>query len=311
MSTQSQVISMAVKPVKPFVAVDWGTSSLRLWHVESSGEVVASRAGSEGMSTLQRSDYNTVLERYLADLEVAVDCPVVICGMAGAAQGWYDAAYMPVSNSLFDLGQHVIRVPGIERKVFILPGLMQSEPANVMRGEETQLSGLLVTESGFTGVVCLPGTHTKWVVLNTGSIQRFTTCMTGELFALLSKQSVLKHSVDTCDWDSEAFITAVTDSMDAPASIAESLFALRASTLLHNQAPAISRARLSGLLIGFELEAMRNYWQGSRVALLGDSTLCEHYTRALMQRDAQVQCLDSQSLTLDGLVHAFNQIEAA
>ena len=58
-----------------------------------------------------------------------------------------------------------------------------------MRGEETQILGALHLEptlaSRPSSLLCLPGTHTKWVLLDEGTVQEFLTATTGELFALL------------------------------------------------------------------------------------------------------------------------------
>ena len=78
--------------------------------------------------------------------------------------------------------------------VRILGGLRQDNPADVMRGEETQIR-VFVNFSNFDGIICLPGTHTKWVHVSAGEVISFRTFMSGELFDLLSKYSVLKHSV--------------------------------------------------------------------------------------------------------------------
>jgi 2-dehydro-3-deoxygalactonokinase len=40
-------------------------------------------------------------------------------------------------------------------------------------------------------LLCLPGTHTKWVVVEDGLVREFFTAPTGELFALLRDRSVL------------------------------------------------------------------------------------------------------------------------
>ena len=39
-----------------------------------------------------------------------------------------------------------------------------------MRGEETQIVGLLDGEPGFDGVAVMPGTHSKWVSIAGGTI---------------------------------------------------------------------------------------------------------------------------------------------
>ena len=64
-----------------------------------------------------------------------------------------------------------------------------------MRGEETQIAGALSLMPGFDGVLCLPGTHSKWAQICAGEVVSFQTFMTGEMFALLSEQSVLRHGL--------------------------------------------------------------------------------------------------------------------
>ena len=152
------------------VVVDWGTSNFRLWSIGTNDTVLDHAKGPFGMSTLSSHDYEDVLEKCLSELEIEADVPVIICGMAGAKQGWIEAPYWPTPTSLSQLGDNTIRVPGVARDIRIAPGVMQAEPANVMRGEETQILGLMQHVPDFDGVVVLPGTHCKWVRLRYGRI---------------------------------------------------------------------------------------------------------------------------------------------
>ncbi len=303
----------------PFVVVDWGTSSFRLWSLDADAVVLAKHRSDCGMASLQPAEFETVLEQSFTALNIEANLPVIICGMAGAAQGWYEAPYMDMTEELHALGLHAVRVPNVQRDVYILPGVKQAQPANVMRGEETQLLGLLKVQPDFNGIVCLPGTHTKWVQLQQGKIQKFTTCMTGELFGLLANQSVLKHSVtervhneNTPDSALQSvFNTAITEVTNKPYSLAEQFFSLRASTLLENTEPALLRARLSGLLIGFELSAMQPYWKEHTVVLIGEAKLCNSYANALQQMHVSTSILDAEQLTLNGLINAYQHIETS
>ncbi len=293
-----------------FVAVDWGTTSFRLWNLSQDGEVLDRSSGPFGMATLSKDEFGTVLEDAMTKLFIDKDVPVVICGMAGAAQGWHEAPYVAAPTALTNLGSGAVRVPDIDRDVRILPGIKQMEPGNVMRGEETQLLGLLQARPDFDGVVCLPGTHSKWVRLRSGQIECFATCMTGEIFSLLSSQSVLKHSMGEGGWDADAFIEAVTRLLADPARLADSLFSLRADKLLADLSSDTARARLSGMLIGIELAATRAYWEGASVALIGESSLCRNYAMALASLSEGVETLDSESMTLGGLVAAAKQMQS-
>ena len=82
---------------------------------------------------------------------------------------------------------------------------MQNHPADIMRGEETQISGFINKNKGFKGVVCLPGTHAKWVNIQEGQISSFKTFMTGELFGVISNHTLIRHSTSIKGWNQESF----------------------------------------------------------------------------------------------------------
>jgi len=274
-----------------------------------SGEIYAKRDSNQGMLSLMPEQYPTVLEHHLDACKISCDIPVVVCGMAGAATGWLEAPYRPISEKLIDLAAYSVRVPSTTRCVSIIPGLKQCVPADVMRGEETQLLGLIAEDPGFTGIVCLPGTHTKWVKLDKGTVKSFTTCMSGELFALLSTQSVLKTSLNSDRWDNNAFENAVLELSKDPGKLATSLFGLRASDLLNGHQPQSAKARLSGLLIGYELMSMKHYWEQGNVRLVGDPSLCKRYQAALFIHKIQSTVENAEALTLKGLTLSFQRIQ--
>ena len=288
-------------PDVSFIAVDWGTSSFRLWALEVDGTIAAALDGPFGMSRLKRGDFSRVLEESLSNLNIGLEVPVVICGMAGAAQGWCEAPYLQAPTRLDTFGAQAVNVSGIKRDVRILPGVKQISPANVMRGEETQIAGFLCHHPDFEGTVCLPGTHTKWVRVAGSSIQNFETCMTGEQFAFFSEQSVLSHSMSFDGWSTDAFDSAVVDAISDPNSIPCKLFAIRAEMLIGEQSGAVARARLSGLLIGQELVATKPYWDKQSVVLIGAASLSDLYKRALGNLGVATEVLDNTAMTLTGL----------
>lgn len=158
------------------------------------------------------------------------------------------------------MGGNAIKVPGRDRDIRILPGVKQMSPANVMRGEETQIAGLLYHHPDFKGMICLPGTHTKWVRIADKCIGEFETCMTGEQFALFSKHSVLSHSMPDNAWCDATFDASVRYALADPVSVPRKLFSMRAEILIGRQTSAQARATSSGLLIGQELAATRLFW---------------------------------------------------
>ena len=193
--------------------------------------------------------------------------------------------------------------------VRVLAGLKQIEPSpDVMRGEETQIAGYLLENPAFAGVLCLPGTHTKWVRIREGEIAEFQTFMTGELFNLLATQSVLRHSVEGAGWDRGAFADSVKSLMSEPESFAGRLFSIRADTLISGLDHAVANARLSGTLIGAELAAARHYWRGSDVTIVGNGTQSEMYAEGLRTLDQSPCIADASRVTLAGLKSAYDQI---
>ncbi|MBC7676447.1 MAG: 2-dehydro-3-deoxygalactonokinase, partial [Rhodoferax sp.] len=199
-----------------------------------------------------------------------------------------------------------VLVRTVERRitVAIVPGLRQNIPADVMGGEETQISGALALTPGFDGVFCLPGTHSKWGHVSAGEVISFQTFMTGEMFALLSTQSVLRHGMIGDGWDDAAFDAALSDALSRPEKIAANLFSLRAEGLLTGLAAPAARARLSGLLIGVELAAAKPYWLGQPIAIIGADALSATYARALTAQGNTPIVIPASDTVLAGLTLA-------
>ncbi|WP_300070074.1 2-dehydro-3-deoxygalactonokinase [uncultured Ruegeria sp.] len=287
-----------------WIAADWGTSHLRVWAMQ--GEAVLDQAKSDrGMARLAGGDFQTALLDLIGGWLGSGPVDVMACGMVGARQGWVEAPYSAVPST--PVPTVPIRVPNTDSRIraFVVPGLKQNNPPDVMRGEETQIAGFLATRPNWDGVLCLPGTHTKWVQISAGEAISFRTFMTGELFELLRGQSVLKHSVAE-GWDEDAFADAVADTLSKPEQLAARLFGLRAADLLQGQDAGVARAKLSGLLIGAELAATRPYWLGQQLATIGADEVSHIYAKALQQQGAVVETANATQTTLAGLSLARN-----
>ncbi|TCL08398.1 2-dehydro-3-deoxygalactonokinase [Shimia isoporae] len=287
-----------------WIAVDWGTSNLRAFAMH--GETVLAEAQSDkGMSQLEKAEFGPALMTLIDGWLGAGVTDVVACGMVGARQGWVEAPYGTVPSA--PLTGNAAQVPGTDARVrvFVVPGLKQAKPADVMRGEETQVAGFLAKNKNWDGVICLPGTHTKWVHVSADEVISFRTFMTGEMFALLSGSSVLQHSVGE-GWDEAAFEDGLGTTLSRPEAIAAELFGIRASDLLNATPAAAGRARLSGLLLGAELAAARPYWLGQNIAVIGDVGLSEVYAKALKTQGGFATIADCQEMTIAGLTAARN-----
>jgi 2-dehydro-3-deoxygalactonokinase len=275
------------------------------------GAVLAEASSDDGMGKLGREAFEPALLRLITPWLGAGRTHVVACGMVGSRQGWCEAPYRTVPCTPVDPAAQVI-APAADPRILvqIAPGLKQTSPADVMRGEETQIAGVLRVMPGYDGVLCLPGTHSKWAHVSAGEVVSFQTFMTGELFALISEHSVLRHGMTGNGWDDAAFDTAVSDAISHPERIGARLFALRAEGLIARLTPAAARSRLSGLLIGSELAAARAYWLGQRVTLVGADHLSSAYARALVAQGIEAQRLSATDCTLAGLTTLAPKTEA-
>lgn len=290
-----------------FVAVDWGTSSFRGWLMSADGTVVNESRGPEGMLHCAGTGFAAVLREHLARLGAPQDSPVLICGMAGARQGWVEAPYLRTPRRLDALHEGAIRVETLG-DVRILPGIAQvrADQPDVMRGEETQLLG--VTEPEFTGLVCIPGTHSKWIRIEAGHVVEFSTCMTGELFAVLSQHSILAHAVDKADAfaeDGSAFQDGLATAKAAPAALTSAFFRLRAAQLLGFEQRTDGAARLSGLLIGSEIaDAASRFGTHHQLRLIAAGSLSRLYQTALAAFGFNFTVVDAEQASRQGLAKA-------
>lgn len=285
-----------------WIAVDWGTTNLRVFAMGRDG-IVAQAASDDGMGRLDRDGFEPALLRLIGPwLSEGRVMDVVACGMVGSRQGWHEAPYRAVPCAPLDPAALVIAPTRDARiRVRLVPGLKQQHPADVMRGEETQIAGTLALMPGFDGVICLPGTHSKWAHVSAGEVVSFQTYLTGEMFALLSEASVLRHAMQGGGWDEAAFDAAVSDALARPERIGARLFGIRAEGLIAGLPAAAARARLSGLLIGMELAAARPYWLGQAVVIVGSEGISASYARALKGLGVEARLVKGGDAVLAGL----------
>jgi 2-dehydro-3-deoxygalactonokinase len=293
-------------------AVDWGTSRLRIWLLDEAGAVLAERRSDEGMLTARPDGFARILEAHLAAMGAPDDLPAIICGMAGSRQGWVEAPYVAVPASMQGIFAGAAPIPGSRRDIHILPGVAQrdSEAPDVMRGEETQLAGIASLVASDSHIVCMPGTHCKWVEIAGGSIAGFSTYMTGELFAVLAGHSILSHALGA-----EAHAVSAADpvfrqwcqsSLADPGGVSARLFGIRASTLLLDLQPAQAAAALSGLLIGAEIGfASRRFVKpGTPVVLVASGALRPLYEAALGWAGIEMRAVEADEAVRAGLFAA-------
>lgn len=290
-----------------FLACDWGTTNLRAWVISAGGSVRAQKDFPQlGVSRLQPGE---AAARFRNDIRPALGAerlPALLCGMIGSTLGWTVAPYRDCPATLADLAGALVSVES-DPPVRIVPGLRGpgiTPASDVMRGEETQIFGWMRLEpSRARGrhVVCHPGTHAKWALVEDGKLQRFATAMTGELFDVLRKHSVLKTE-DPAE-DPAAFYEGVAAAGDGGALSAR-LFSARGRVVADGRPANTTSEYLSGLLIGAEVAAvpaLLGVPEGAPVQLVGDVALCRWYEKALARRGVESTICDGGMAVLAGL----------
>jgi 2-dehydro-3-deoxygalactonokinase len=293
-----------------WIAADWGTTHMRAWAIGDNDNVLAYRESNEGMKDLQQNEFEPVLlrliENWLDDNKVTT---VMSCGMVGAKQGWHETPYLKTPCVPIDHNQLTVAVTNDSRiKVNLVPGVMQNKPADIMRGEETQIAGFITKNPYFNGVVCLPGTHSKWVRVKDGKITNFKTFMTGELFGVISNHSLIRHSISIKGWNQASFEIGVHEGFQNPGSIASNLFSLRSESIVNDLDRYEARSRLSGLLLGLELNGAQSYWKNNNVTLIGSELLSNIYYQGLEILGGQSNLFSLETATLSGLSSAYKEI---
>lgn len=268
------------------IGLDWGTSSLRAYLYGVDGTIVATRQHAWGIRQLPEGGFSAALQAITAGWP---PCVIAAAGMVGSRQGWREIPYVDVPADASAIARGMLRVEACaSHALWIAPGLHQNEPANVMRGEETQIVGALTQHPEYHAKArfVLPGTHSKWATVVDGKIIAFDTVMTGEIYALLLKHSMLGAGVPKDDRSSlsdGAFIRGVRSVQDSGAAGAFSrLFSVRALLLDGQLASHEVPDFLSGLLIGeeFRLASLQGAERSDRLCLIGDASLCERYRMA-------------------------------
>jgi 2-dehydro-3-deoxygalactonokinase len=266
-------------PSPTLIAVDWGSTHFRAKLVVD-GLAVASASAPDGIRNLAGRSCSEVLAAHCAAWNhTHPGIPVLISGMAGAREGWREAPYVPTPASITDLATAVVRVPdAIFGEVRIIPGVRCDDPdlptTDVMRGEETQVAGLIPELPASGATVCLPGTHSKWAMVRGGRIESFRTWLTGEAYERLTRESLISGDGTPADPSSAAFHLGVEQSA-LPGGCLHHLFLGRTHLLADRIGPSEVRSFVSGVLVGHEIREAVRFAPDRPVHLVGDSPAAE------------------------------------
>lgn len=292
------------------IAVDWGTSSFRAYRLAPDGATLDRRDAPRGIMQVEGGRFADVLRDAVGPWLAEGESRVLLGGMIGSRQGWVEAPYVPCPAGLDELAAGLVAVPFEGAAVRLVPGLRHGDEhgvPEVMRGEEVQIMGAL-PDIGADGLVCLPGTHSKWARVRAGRVEGFATHMTGEAYAALRGHTILGRMMRDGPTDPAAFLRGV-ERAGQPGGLLHHLFGVRTLGLFGALAESEAAGYLSGLLIGHELRAaMPTAGPGKQpeehregrseaveVHLIGAPALCVLYQRAIEACGGRAVAADSDA----------------
>jgi 2-dehydro-3-deoxygalactonokinase len=272
------------------IGIDWGTTSFRAYRIGADGRVIDSKSAPAGILKVPQGDFEGVFEREVGPwLGDQPDLPIIASGMITGRQGWVEVPYCPCPPAgREEIARALVRhATGRGRTIHFVPGVSiigQDGVPDVIRGEETQIIGEVGAAPG-RRLLVLPGTHSKWALVEDGKIVWFATFMTGEVFGVLKEHSILGRLMAGEAHDAQAFRRGVAYARGARGGLLKRLFSARTLGLF-GQLPAEAVASyLSGLLIGAEvreaLDCLEQAPVGQEVTVIGSSDLTERYMTAI------------------------------
>ncbi len=294
-----------------FITGDWGADRLRLF-LCIDGEVTARLSG-PGIAAVRGRVEATIRSMTAGWTMAHGPLPLLLCGMAGSTLGWREAPYLPCPATPAAISDHLLRFRAGKHDVAIAPGLACTNPLgvpDVMRGEETRILGAMTSIPGLSlgrQVICLPGAHSKWVLLKDGRIDHFQTAMTGELFETLRRHSILGQGTDGLEPDDgPAFTDGLIRGLgEQGATLPHLLFEARSRQLREGLGPVWALSFLSGLLIGQDCAGTLSRYRpapGQPVTVIAPAFLGGCFTQALSHLGVASHVMDAEDQAVAGLL---------
>ena len=288
-----------------WIAIDWGTTNFRAWIIKNN-KILKEINRPHGIKNIPNKNFEDILNKNIKiPKKNNRKIKIISCGMIGSKQGWLDTGY---EKNLNLTKNNLVKVKTKNKNIdfYIVKGLSQKQPYDVIRGEETQVLGYLESDKKFSGFICLPGTHSKWIKITKGKLINFKTYMTGELFEIISRNSILKHSINDKKINLKIFKNSVLLSQKKYFNLFEYLFEFRSRSLLTKK-KYYPKSELLAYLIGNEIKSNINELRNFKVIIIGSDFNSKLYSQAMQILKIDNKIINSKNITINGLTILFNK----
>jgi len=294
-----------------FVGLDWGTSKLQAYAFDNAGNLLAFQKLAVGVGKASKEELENTVAKLAKEWRAT---KWYASGMIGSDLGWKQVPYIDCPADLYKVAGCLKVVRIAEQNIFLVPGLKcQSvfQLPDVMRGEELEVFGTLIQNSDLEPdfLVCLPGTHTKWVTCRGKQICMFSTAMSSELYDCLSQNSVLHSLLNSNVEPDISFLQGVEDGASSGKGLTRLLFNVRVKALVQNYSEKQCSAYCRGLLIGHEIADISSQLSLNLIVVVGNQALSQLYSEALQHLNFRVKTTTSKDVLTSGYkaLHLFHE----
>jgi 2-dehydro-3-deoxygalactonokinase len=265
------------------IGIDWGTSSLRAFLIGAGGEVLDHISKPLGIMQINDGDFERSFNDLVGPWQQAIDLPIIASGMITSRNGWVETPYVSVPSGVQQLADALVTHKTSDgTTITFVTGMTADHNGvpDVMRGEETQIIGASVLGMS-NGICVMPGTHSKWITLRCDQIVDYSTYMTGEVFAALSKHTILATLMEYAPFKEDAFRKGCAVGLAEGSNFLHDLFGVRSLPLFGKITGTMVKDYLSGLLIGAEVKGADVAQIKGPVTIIGRDDLADRYEIAL------------------------------
>ena len=265
------------------IGIDWGTSSLRAFLIGAGGEVLDHISKPLGIMQINDGDFERSFNDLVGFWQQAIDLPIIASGMITSRNGWVETPYVSVPSGVQQLADALVTHKTSDgTTITFVTGMTADHNGvpDVMRGEETQIIGASVLGMS-NGIFVMPGTHSKWITLRCDQIVDYSTYMTGEVFAALSKHTILATLMEYAPFKEDAFRKGCAVGLAEGSNFLHDLFGVRSLPLFGKITGTMVKDYLSGLLIGAEVKGADVAQIKGPVTIIGRDDLADRYEIAL------------------------------
>ncbi len=288
------------------IACDWGSTNLRVFLLDDDGKILGKKFARRGILNVRKNRFQDALQFTVGDwLKKYPDLPIIMSGMIGSRQGWVEVPYQHCPCNLNQLANNLTVIEALGRSLLIVPGVdvNSAKRYDVMRGEETQIAGAIGQQEKSRQMLCLPGTHSKWAIIEDHVITKFTTYMTGELFTLLARYSILSRLLTQKIHVENIFIEGLNEAEQTDEWLSQ-IFQGRTKVLAKQLAETEVHSYLSGLLIGYEIkQGLQHYPEVLQmpVGIVANERVAQLYQIAFAQKNIRAEIHDVDRVSTEGL----------